>query len=144
MARHRGHGTLLKMSDMAGTPVFTTIAQVRDIRGPSVTRGVEGNPDHDMSGGIDKVADALYDGGQVTFDIAWDPDGATHSGAAGLRPAHLAGTIRDFRIDWPNSGSATTTFSAYVTEMTPSAPANRGWLTCSVVLDVSGDVVEAT
>lgn len=144
MARNRAHGTLLKMSDGATTPAFTTIAQVRDIRGPSITRGVDANPDHDMSGGIDKIADALYDGGQVTFDIAWDPANATHGGATGLRAVQLAGTLRDFKLIFPDAQTTEQNFSAYVTEMTPAAPANRGMLTCSVTLEVSGDVAETT
>lgn len=144
MTRHRAHGTLLKMSDGLTTPTFTTVAQVRDIRGPSMTRGIDANPDHDMTGGIDKIADALYDGGQVSFDIAWDPQNATHSSTTGLRAALRAGTLKDFKIVFPDTDTSEIAFSAYVTECTPDAPVNNGMLTCSVTLEISGDVTETT
>lgn len=144
MTRFRSHGTLLKMSDGLTTPTFSTVAQVRDIRGPNISRGVDANADHDMAGGIDKIADGLYDGGQITFDIAWDPTGATHNGTTGLRAALKAGTLKDFKIVLPNTAATELSFSGYVTEMTPSMPANKGMLTCSVTIEVSGDHTETT
>lgn len=144
MTRFRAHGTLLQISDMLSTPAFATVAQVRDIRGPSLTRGVDATPDHDMSGGIDKVADALYDGGQVTFDLAWDPQNATHGGSTGLRARLKDGSLTNFKIIFPDTGTSEITFSGYVVEMTPNAPANRGYLTASVTIEVSGDTTETT
>lgn len=141
MTRFRAHGTLLQMSDGLTTPTFATIAQVRDIRGPSLTRGVDANPDHDMSGGLQKVADALYDGGQVTFDIAYDPQGASH---LALRAAAKAGTLKDFKIVFPDTGTSEITFSGYVTEFQVSMPANRGMLAATVTIEVTDDLTETT
>ncbi len=63
MPRHGTHGIQLQMSDMAGTPVFATIARVTSVTPPNGSRGFTPAAEHDMTGAIEKVFDALRDEG---------------------------------------------------------------------------------
>ncbi|GMV06718.1 MAG: hypothetical protein AMXMBFR53_29930 [Gemmatimonadota bacterium] len=143
MTRHNAHGTLLKMSDMAGTPTFTTIAQIIRVAGPNMTRGTTEAVDHDSTTAKDFLPDALYDGGEVTFVIHYDPPAATHNAAAGLKKALKDGDIRDFQLIYPDPGAAQDAFSAYVTAFGGEAESNNGKLMANVTLKVSGAITEA-
>jgi len=97
MSKYGSHGTLLKMGDGSASPTYTTIAQVVDGSGPGISRGVTPTPTHDDTGGLDKIADGLYDGGQVTLTIEYDPAGATHDATTGLMSVMQSGALRGFQ-----------------------------------------------
>ena len=62
------HGTLMKIGDGGGSEVFTTIAEVRDISGPSFAVSTEDVTNHDSSRWREHIA-TIKEGGEITFDI---------------------------------------------------------------------------
>jgi len=131
-------GTLLQQGD-GGTPTeaFTTIAEVLDISGPGLSLGMEDGTHHSSTGGWREQIPTLLDGGQVSFDIQYDPVGATHDASTGLIKDMEDKTLRNFQLVFPDSGSTTWSFAAYVAEFEPGAPV-EGKLTASVTLQLSG------
>lgn len=130
------YSALIKIGDGADPEVFTTIAEVMDISGPSLALNTAEVTSHD-SGGWKEIIGTILDAGEVSFDINFVPTNATHSQGAGLISDMLARTLRNFQIVFPDSGSTTWEFAALVTGFEPSAPVD-GALTASVTLEISG------
>lgn len=131
-------GTLLKIGD-GGTPTenFTTIFEVLDIKPPPIERDTEDATNHSSPGGWEEWIPTIKKGGEVTFDINWDPAHATHSFTTGLLKDLDDGTKRNFQVVFPDTGNTTWSFPAYVTKFEPDAPV-KGKLTASVTLKISG------
>ena len=138
-------GTFLKIGN-GGTPTetFTTIAEVRDISGPSFAVGTEDVTNHDSNGWREHIP-TIIEGGEVTFDINF-VGGATQGFASGsLYDDMIDKTKRNFQIVLPagvGSGNDTGSFAAYVTGFELSAPV-EGVLTASVTLSITGSVTWA-
>lgn len=130
-------GTLLQIGDGGGTESFTTIADVKDISGPGFTLDTKETTTHSSSGGWREFAPGLKDGGEVTMDINFQPTNATHSYSTGLVKDFNNRTLRNFRIVFPDAGTTTWTFAAYVTNFEPNAPVDD-FLGASVTLKISG------
>lgn len=138
MAEYSGFAAKLQVQE--GT--FTDIAQVRDISGPSMTLDTT---DASHRGSAWKnVVPALIDGGEVTFDIAYDPDLSTHSAAAapGLPYYMIQRSMKTYKVLFPDATPASASFSALVTKFTPKAP-YAGLLTADVTLKISGAITWA-
>ena len=72
-------GTLLKVGDGGGTEVFTTIAEVKEISGPSISVDTVELTTHSSSGAWKEYLPTLIDAGEVTFDVNFIPTNATQS-----------------------------------------------------------------
>lgn len=138
-------GTFLKIGN-GGTPTetFTTIAEVRDISGPSFSVGTEDVTNHDSNGWREHIP-TIIEGGEVTFDINF-VGGATQGFASGsLYDDMIDKTKRNFQIVLPagvGASNDTGSFAAYVTGFELSAPV-EGVLTASVTLSITGSVTWA-
>lgn len=132
-----GYGTLLKIGDGGGTEVFTTIAEVKDIKGPSLEVDTEDVTSHSSTGGWEEVIPTIKRGGEVSFDLNFLPANATQSYGYGLVKDLVNKTKRNFQIVFTDTGTTTWAFSAYVTKFEPSAPV-KGALTGAVTLQISG------
>lgn len=75
----------------------------------------------------------LKDGGDCTFDIAYDPSDASHIALE----VDIDGAEKDVSIAW--SDSTTCTFNAIITSFAPSAALDDK-LTCSVGMKITGAV----
>lgn len=97
-------GTLLQLGDAATTEVFTTIAEVLDISGPSIEVAEIDTTSHDNVG-FRTYIPTLADGGEVTFEIEYDLAAATHvETTTGLVAVTLNRTVRNWRIIPPGQG----------------------------------------
>lgn len=131
-------GTFLKIGDGGGTEVFTTIAMVLDIDGPSMSAEVIEATSHSSPGAWREFIPSFLDGGEVSFDVNWIPTAATHNASTGLTRDFKNRTKRNFQIVFPDGGAGTTwAFSAYVTGVSPSAPVGDK-LTASFTLKITG------
>lgn len=128
-------GTLLKLGDGATNEAFTTIAEVRDISGPSLAMDAVEVTSHSSTSAYREFIGGLLDGGEVTFDVNFLPANATHSYSAGLIKDLHGRTKRNFQIIWP--GTTTWSFAAFVTKFEPSAAVD-GALSASVTLKITG------
>lgn len=133
----KAFGTLLKIGDGGGSEVFTTIAAVYDISGPNLGQRTTETTNHSSTGGWSEHIGTILDGGDVTFEIGYDPVGATHNATTGLINDMENRTVRHFQLVFPNTGSTTWSFSALVTGFQPKAPV-AGELRAGVTLKISG------
>lgn len=134
--RYSAHGTQMQMGDAADPEVFTKVAQVRDITGPGLSTNIITANDHD-SGGIATKLAGIRDGGQVTFDVAYDPADPSHEA---LIDAWRDRGVHSFKIIFTDDAATEWDFQAIVQQFSPSAPVEDA-LTASVTLEVTGEPV---
>ena len=135
MAKYAAFGTLLKRGDGGGPEVFATIGGVRDITGPGLSTETIDVTSHDSANATREFVASLKDGGEVTFDVVFDPDNTTHQN---LRTDWQNRTVRNFQMVLPDAAPATTwSFSGIVTSYSQNAPV-AGELSISVTIKVSG------
>jgi len=132
-------GTLLKIGDGATpTETFTTIAEVTDLGGPSLTLETIDVTSHSSTNGWREFIGGLLDGGEVSFTINYLPANATHDASTGVIADMKNRVVRNFTLVFPDSGTTTWTFSALVTGFEPGEPIDSQ-LTADVTLKVSGE-----
>jgi len=130
-------GTLLKIGDGGEPETFTTIAEVTDISGPSLSADTIDVTSHDSPGGYREFIQGLKDAGEVTFTINFIPTEATHDASTGLLKDYNDGTLRNFQLVFPDPGNTTWSFAAVVTGFEPSEPTDDK-LSADVTLKISG------
>lgn len=131
------YGTLLKVGDGGTSETFTTIAEVRDISGPSLSADVKDVTSHDSEDGWDESITTILRGGEVTFNVNFVPTDTTHSYSSGLINDMVDRTKRNFQLVFPDSGSTTWNFAALVTGFETTANV-ADELTADVTLKISG------
>ena len=132
MPKYSGYDAQLGVDDGAGG--YTTVAQVRDISGPGLGTDTIETSDRDGSGWKEFLG-GLADGGEVTFDVLYDPTGATHNATTGLVGMLASKAVKSWQLALP--GSVNWTFDGLVTGFDPKAPLNDA-LTADVTIKVSG------
>ena len=129
--------TKLMVGNGGGPETFTEVAYVSNISGPSLALDTEDVTTHDQASAFEEVVATILRTGDVTLDIFYDPDAATHNATAGLLNDYENKTKRNFQIRFPSTGKVQWSFAAYVTGFNPGAPVG-GALTASVSLKISG------
>lgn len=76
MAKYTGTGVALAIEIAS---VYTVVAQVRDIAGPNQSSDVIETTSRDNANLYKTYLAGLRDGGEVTFDLVYDPDIVTLS-----------------------------------------------------------------
>lgn len=139
MAKYTAYETVLQVNTASTT--YVAIAQVRDISGPSMTQDAVETTARDTSKWR-TFTPGLRDGGEVTFDLIYDPDLATHSATnttSGLVYFLLNGSAKNFRLVMSQSGGDYFEFSGIVTAFTPETPL-EDVMTASCTIKVTGAV----
>ena len=141
MTHHPSFGSALKWDPVGGT-VYVALGQVRDVSGPSLTRGDIDVTDQDSTSGYREFLPGLTDGGAVAFDIGFDPENVNHVQGVGT------GLLGDFEQDgctlaawqWTLStcaGTAIWTWDGYVNSFTQTTPV-EGQHTAAIGVKISG------
>ena len=131
-------GTFLKLGDGATSEAFTTIAEVRDIKGPKFKLNTEDVTSHSSTGGWAEKIGTILEAGDVTFDMNWLPANVTQSyTTSGLLRDMVNRTLRDFQLVVPAAATLTWTFAAYVTAFEPELKV-KGAQAASVTLEITG------
>jgi predicted secreted protein len=131
MTKYSAFGTQFKRG-------ATAIAQVTNISGPGLSLDTEDVTSHDSTGGWEEVVGTILRSGEVTLELAYDPNAATHKNAAGGILADLVSRAStSYSIVFPSSPAVTWTFTALCTGFEPSAPVD-GALTASVTYKLTG------
>ena len=137
MAIH-AFGIDLQMGDGGDPENFTSLAEVLDVNGPGMTADTVEVTPHDPSGNKwKKFLKALRDGGEVTFDINFEPTESTHDETTGLLAELDSDDLRNFKLIFPDGSSTTWDFSGYVTNFNPNGPVQEA-LTASITIKLSG------
>lgn len=131
MAKYDAFGIALKKAG-------TAYANVRSISGPGLSLDVEDVTSHDSTGGWEEVVATILRSGEITLEIVYDPAHATHKYAAGgLLYDLVQRTAIEFTLVFPDAGTTTWTFDAFVTGFEPSGPV-EGALTAAVKFKLTG------
>jgi hypothetical protein len=114
-------GTLLQIGDGGAPEAFTTISEVRDISGPSLSADSADVTTHDSAGDFEESVPTILRTGEVTFAINFIPSNATHSAGTGLLADYSAKTQRHWQLVIPHSGGTVTwSFTGFVSNFNPS------------------------
>ena len=131
MAKYAAFGTLLKRGAV-------TIASVTNISGPGLSLDTEDVTSHDSTGAWEEVVGTILRSGEVSVDLVFDPNAATHKNASGgLLYDLISRTSQTYSIVFPSTAAVTWSFSAFVTGFEPSA-AHDGALTATAKLKITG------
>lgn len=134
MAKYSAFGTTLKRGGVGGT----AIAQVENISGPELSLDTEDVTTHDSTGGWEEHVGTILRSGEVTLDILYDPNHATHKNAAGGLISDLVSRVsQTYALTFPSSPAVSWSFSALVTAFSPESPVD-GALRASVTMKVTG------
>lgn len=132
------YGLQLKRGDGATpTETFTAIAEITDLPAPPlVLDSVEVTP-HNGSGWKEFVA-TLLEVGEFTITVNYLPGDSDFNSSGGLAADMINRTLRNFQIVYPDTGSSTLEFSAYVTGIEPTGAVGDA-LQASVTFRPSGE-----
>ena len=109
--------TLLKKGDAASPEVFTTVADVLAIDWNGKKLDTVDVTSMSSTGNYREFIPTLFDGGELTFGLNYNPTNATHSG---LKTDYDARTLRNWQLVLPSS-LGTWSFAGYITEMSLNA-----------------------
>lgn len=133
MAGLDGFGAVLSRSDMASSATYTAIANVTSINGPGISRNVYDVTAHDSTDSYMEFIGGLKDGGEISFDLNWDPTESTNADLF----SDLDDTVpRDYRLELPGD-IAEFDFAAILTSFEPSLPVDDK-ITASVTYKITG------
>lgn len=145
MAEYAGYRSTLEI-ELA--TVWTAVAQIKDLSGPEAEAD-QIEVSHRDSRSRRYVA-GMIDGGEVTFDIVFDPDHASHNPSTTGSMYNLleTGDVNSFRITFPGVAGATSdaettaTFDAFVSAFTIDSPMEDA-ISASITLKITGAIVWA-
>jgi len=133
MAGLDAFGAVLERSDMDSNPTFTEIANVTSISGPSISRNVYDTTAHDSPDAYMEFIGGLKDGGELSFELNWDPENATHEALF----SDLNDIVpRDYNLVLPQD-IATFAMTAILTAFDVGLPVDDK-LTASVTYKITG------
>lgn len=141
MAGFSGFRAKIQIS-ISGT--WTDIGQIRDISGPSFQQ--TSIDISNRSSRIRQFVPGMLDNGEVTFDVVFDPDLATHSPSAtgGLITELTAGNLNSYRIAFADASPANVaSFSGFVTKLTSKEPQNDA-MVADITLKIAGAITWST
>lgn len=130
-------GTLVQMGDGGSPEVFTTVGQVLDIDGPEFSTDTEETTNQSSAGAFEEFIATIKRSGELTFDVNFDPDDATHNQTTGLVAAYQNRTLKNWRVLMPTNPARRWDLKGIVTGMGMTAPV-AGVLRSSVTIKISG------
>lgn len=141
MGEYAGYKTILEV-ELAS--VWTEVAQIVDLGGPSASadqievshRGYQWR----------RYVAGMRDGGEVPFDVIFDPDDPSHDPTitGSMYDLLSTGEVNSFRITFPGAGSDTTTatFDAFVSGFEVDSPMEDG-IKANITLKITGEITWA-
>jgi len=140
MTEYAALGTAFAIGDSAtvATANYTDIAQIRNISGPSMSSDPIDVTSHDSTNGYREFVVALKDMGEITLDLIYDPDQATHANSSGgLFYEYTQATKKAYRLTLVDTSPTTIKFQAYVTAFNPTNNFD-GSMDAAVTLKITG------
>ena len=132
-----GYGTLLQRGDIATATNFATVAEVRNIDGPKLTKDFKEATHMQSPNGFREYVGALKDGGSVTFTVNFVPSDGSQDALTGLIYDFTNNVKRYWREVWPTTPNYTVTYLAEVQDLDPKTPADDV-MTMDVTIKISG------
>jgi len=132
MAGYHGHGTQFLRGDGGDPEVFVAIGEVTDITGPEMERETIDVTSHDSPDGYREHIGGLKDGGEVSFEVNYDPDlhNILEGDFADSQP-------RNYKIQLPATPGGAWVFGGFITSMNLSFPMEDK-ITAALTFKVTG------
>lgn len=118
------YGSQIQLGDGIGG--FTPIAEVLDFGTPPATREKIDMSNHSSPNGYRERIPGFKDTGDLTFDVNWIPDDATHDNTTGVTSLYDSGELRPYKIVCSDDVASEVDFEAYVIGFTGALPLNAG------------------
>jgi hypothetical protein len=135
-----GLGTILAIGNGGSPETYKTIAEVKDITGPGLSREFAEFTHQQSPGGYREYKPTFKNSGDVSFKCNFIPDDETQGfETAGLLKDYEDGTLRGFQLTFPDEAATKATFQAYVANIQPTSPMANA-LELNVTLRVTGPV----
>lgn len=132
-----GFGTLFKMEDPNVPGTYLTVAEVTNIGGPGISVDTLDATSHSSVNAWKEFIAALIDAGEVSLDIHYVPDNATHNNTTGMLSRLTSRAKTNFRLVWPNVAATTWNFAGFCTAFNPTAPTGD-FLSASLTVKLTG------
>lgn len=137
MTKINAFGSILEW-DPAGGTTYAAIGQIHNIGGPGVSRNPIDVTTHDSTDQWMEFIKGLKDGGELTFDITYDPALGSHDASTGLLSDFDEDTvIPNWRVTFPDAGTTQWAFPGFLTGFEPGMPIDNK-LAASVSVKISG------
>lgn len=118
MAGYSAFGTQFQRGDgVTPTEGFTTVGEATNISGPEIERDTIDVSSHDSPNGFREWVGGLKDGGEVTFEVNWDP--AIHQP---LQDDYQDPQPRNYKIVLPAVPGGEWAFAGFITNSTHEYP----------------------
>jgi hypothetical protein len=114
---------------------YSDIVYIKSIGGPGLSIDTEDVTTHDSEDAWEEVVATILRTGEISLDLVYDPNAATHSAAAGLLDYYENAKLGYF--DCELLATYHWLFPAYVTKFEPTTPVG-GSLTASATLKITG------
>lgn len=139
-----GMGIQLKRGDGAGSETFTAVAEVKNISGLGVELGTFDATVHSRTDTYTKMKPTLKTLKPISIDVNWIPTEVTHKNASGGLLYDIDQRAQgNWQIVFPDAGSTTWQFQAFITDISIEAPTQDG-LAGSITLTPTGDYITLT
>jgi predicted secreted protein len=136
MAGYSAFGVQFQRGDGATpTEVFVTVGEATNISGPGMERDVIDVTSHDSPNRFREYVGGLVDGGEVTFEVNWDP--ALH---VGLIADFQDPTPRNYQIVMPDPPGGDWAFTGFITGMGHEYP-HDDKMSADFTFKISGEPV---
>lgn len=135
-----GPGFLLQKGDGATPENFTTVAEVRDIKGPSIKTDLHEVTNQSSAGGYEEHVPTIRRSGTVSFPVNLIPTDPTHNSSTGFIADLNNKTLRNWKLLDNDGFSSVVTFKGYVVDFEQTMPV-AGVLTGEVSIKVVGQPV---
>lgn len=96
-------GTVIGVSDLGSPYTYASIGQVRSITGPTVKPHIVDVTTHDTPGFWNAKLAVLIAAGDISFEINWNINDATHNFVTGLWSYMIALALTGMKITFPNA-----------------------------------------
>ena len=129
-------------NDTTAGVVVTTVAQVTNISGPSLSMDTVDVTTHDSTNAFEETVGSILRSGDLTVDIVYDPADNTQDGTeTGGLVYRFKNRVRTaFSIVFADAASTTWSFDGEITGFEPGAPVD-GALTASVTVKPTGSLI---
>jgi hypothetical protein len=133
-----GTKTQFLREDAVGGGVYTSVAEVKSIGGPSLSRAAVEATHTESPDDHDEFIPGTANGGEISLVLNFRPEHMSQGAAAGLLKDFQDGTVRGWQVKWPQFPlTPTLTFSGFLTGWEPTSAA-KDLLTVACKIKITG------
>jgi len=114
--------TKLQLGNAATPEVFSNVAEITDMSGPSLARDSIETTNHQSTSRYRQFMPGLRDGGEVTFSVNFDPSLGTHDELTGLIAQYNDDVTHNYRIVYPQSDVEGWSLTGFITKFEVKNP----------------------